>query len=59
MRFDGDDPTPGSAEAIAKGCTCDPAKNRNGKGRLTASGYLFSPDWKCPVHGLEAISATE
>jgi len=57
MRFDVDDPTPGSPEAIAKGCTCDQVKNRNGKGEK--EGELFYPDWKCPLHGLDAIRATE
>jgi hypothetical protein len=51
--------SPGSREAIERGCTCDPVDNERGEGRLGASGArLFVPDEECPVHGLEAVFGT-
>jgi hypothetical protein len=45
--------TPGSPEAIAKGCTCNPIMNRGGQGTLSESGQLaFMPNNDCPLHGL-------
>lgn len=46
-------PTPASAEAVARGCTCDPAKNDNGMG---VDG-MFYPKLNCPVHGLQNVRA--
>ena len=48
--------SPGSREAIERGCTCDAVENRQGEGRLGASGTrLFVPDQECPLHGLDAV----
>jgi hypothetical protein len=48
--------TPGSPEAIAKGCTCDPVINSGGRGTLSASGQVaFIPDNSCPLHGLALV----
>jgi hypothetical protein len=44
---------PGSAEAIAAGCTCDPVKNRNGEGAGIHDDHLrFITRNGCPVHEL-------
>jgi len=52
--------SPGSREAIERGCTCDPVDNERGEGRLGASGTrLFVPDQECPLHGLEAVFGTD
>ena len=41
--------TPGSKEAIDKGCTCPILDNAHGKGYMGASGaFVISAD--CPVH---------
>jgi len=50
-------PNPGSVEAIRKGCTCDPQRNGFGSGEPLAASKerRYYPDWKCPLHGLEAI----
>ena len=49
---------PGSPEARASGCTCDPAENDYGKGRTLPDGRgrAFRPNDDCPMHGLEAIA---
>jgi hypothetical protein len=38
---------PGSAEAVARGCTCDLIKNDFGRGNV---GAFYCTD-TCPVHG--------
>ena len=44
--------TPGSPEALAEGCTCDPLINAAGRGALTSSGQIaFMPANDCPLHG--------
>ena len=51
--------SPGSRDAIERGCTCDPVKNCAGEGRRGASGIrLFVPDDECPLHGVEAVFGT-
>jgi len=53
-RADGlDHPTPGSPEAMARGCTCDPVKNRDGAGEV--EGTVFHTDWGCLLHGRVVI----
>lgn len=44
-----DDPTPGSPEAIAAGCTCPETSNRNGSG-ANGDGEVFHVSVDCPVH---------
>lgn len=47
--------SPGSREAIERGCSCDPVENLHGEGRPGPSGFrLFVPDDQCPLHGLGA-----
>jgi hypothetical protein len=43
---------PGSADAVACGCTCDLIKNDFGRGKLDPDGVAFHCDETCPVHGL-------
>jgi hypothetical protein len=48
--------TPGSPEAIAEGCTCDPVLNSDGRGTLSESGQVaFMPNNDCPLHGLAVV----
>jgi hypothetical protein len=49
---------PGSPEALANGCTCDPVENHHGKGEMLPEGRgpVFCPDNDCPLHGLETIA---
>jgi hypothetical protein len=48
--------TPGSPEAIAEGCTCDPVINSHGRGTLSSSGQVaFMPNNDCPLHGLAVV----
>jgi hypothetical protein len=48
--------TPGSPEAIAKGCTCDPVINSGGRGTLSPSGQVaFMPNNDCPLHGIAIV----
>jgi hypothetical protein len=48
--------TPGSAIAIAEGCTCDPVANNDGLGSARISGrVVFVPDEQCPLHGLSVL----
>jgi len=49
---------PGAPEALAPGCTCDPGKNKNGKGVAVLPGRrgpLYKADRNCPIHGMAAI----
>jgi hypothetical protein len=50
-------PDPGSAEAIAKGCTCLP---QCGFGATTTSDgrRSYICDWRCPLHGIELFRST-
>jgi hypothetical protein len=43
---------PGSAEAIAQGCTCSTTLNRHGKGTLHGQPRFYY-DRNCPVHKAE------
>jgi hypothetical protein len=48
---------PGSADAVALGCTCPAALNNFGRGRST-NGIVepsFAADPDCPVHAFEII----
>jgi hypothetical protein len=45
---------PGSPEAIAKGCTCDPKRNANGAGHDLMGRHTWFPANDCPMHGLDA-----
>jgi hypothetical protein len=44
-------PPPGSPEAIAQGCICEPARNFHGAGAVGPMGRLFYPENDCPLHG--------
>jgi hypothetical protein len=47
---------PGSANALARGCTCDLIKNDFGRGKREPDGIAFHCSEACPVHGaLKAI----
>lgn len=48
---------PGSPEAIAKGCTCNPELNHHGRGvrRSLGSAAAFYPDQGCPQHALPVL----
>jgi len=49
--------TPGSPEAIAQGCTCDPVANNGGLGSARSSGrFVFMPDNDCPLRELATIA---
>jgi hypothetical protein len=43
---------PGSADAIADGCTCDFIKNDFGRGKPEPDGIAFHCAETCPVHGV-------
>jgi hypothetical protein len=43
--------TPGSAQAVAGGCTCDLIKNDFGRGKADSNGIAFHCAETCPVHG--------
>lgn len=47
------EPNPGSAEAVANGCTCPVIDNRGGKGVPAGKDRapLFWYNISCPVHG--------
>lgn len=47
---------PGAPDALAKGCTCDPHRNRYGAGQHEEGAAVYLPDLNCPLHGLEAIA---
>jgi len=48
--------SPGSREAIERGCICNPIENCHGEGHRGAAGArLFVPDDECPLHGLKAV----
>jgi hypothetical protein len=49
---------PGAPEVLARGCRCDPVKNKNGKGVAVPGrpGPLYRADSDCPMHGLAAIN---
>lgn len=52
---------PGSAKAVARGCTCDPLANNDGRGfEEPGLGVVFYPDLDCPAHGLnKAMNAVK
>jgi hypothetical protein len=41
---------PGAADAVAAGCTCDPAKNNAGAGGLHDDHHVFIFRKDCPLH---------
>jgi hypothetical protein len=45
---------PGSPEAIAKGCTCDPKRNADGAGHDLMGRHTWFPANDCRMHGLAA-----
>ncbi|MDQ2081521.1 hypothetical protein RA307_15145 [Xanthobacteraceae bacterium Astr-EGSB] len=49
--------SPGSPRGLKRGCTCFPAENRFGSGRLQpGSDYpVFVVDTECPLHGINAM----
>ncbi|MGY8665684.1 hypothetical protein Q3C01_25445 [Bradyrhizobium sp. UFLA05-109] len=51
---DGALPKPGTAEAIALGCTCAVIAHDSKTDELEPSGMLAAPDANCPVHGAAA-----
>ena len=57
LPIDGPEVPPGAPEALARGCTCYPGKNKNGKGVAVPGrrGPLYKANSTCPIHGLEAI----
>ena len=54
--------TPGSREAIAKGCRCDPYRNVYGNGVATFIGRekarVFFPAEDCPLHATPEKDST-
>ncbi|MBV8781015.1 MAG: hypothetical protein JO353_06425 [Phycisphaerae bacterium] len=46
-------PTPGSREAIAKGCKCPVIDNAHGRGAYGTEGSraIFVQRFDCPLHG--------
>ena len=48
-----DTPNPGSAEAIALGCTCPRWDNRNGAGVVIDGERVW-----CPLHGTQTEEAS-
>lgn len=50
--------SPGSPQAIAQGCICDPGKNNGGRGEEN-DGLRFQVDKRCPLHGIAAVKAIE
>jgi hypothetical protein len=51
--------TPGSAGAVAHGCSCPAAENSFGRGRVKGGVVeaSFAADPECPVHALDIILA--
>ena len=46
-------PTPGSDEAVKKGCTCRVMDNAHGKGTYGVDGHpVFWINGDCPLHAL-------
>lgn len=45
-----DEPSPGSPEAVSKGCTCPLMENRCGSGVAYKGKRAFYLDHGCPVH---------
>jgi hypothetical protein len=43
---------PGSADAVARGCTCDLIKNDFGRGNFDPDGVAFHCAETCPMHGV-------
>ena len=46
---------PGSPEAIAIGCTCNPVRNKHGEGLKRGGRLSFFCDEACPIHGAEVV----
>jgi len=46
---------PGSPEAIAIGCTCNPIRNKHGEGIKRGGRLSFLCDEACPIHGAEVV----
>jgi hypothetical protein len=49
--------SPGSPQALKRGCTCFPAENRFGSGRWEPGSKhpIFIVDTECPLHGIDAL----
>lgn len=47
---DGKAIAPGSLDAIARGCVCDPGRNNDGDGHESNGGRIFIFNNQCPVH---------
>lgn len=47
---DGKAITPGSLDAIARGCACDAGRNNDGQGHDGNNGRAFVFNHQCPVH---------
>lgn len=49
--------SPGSPQALKRGCTCFPAENQFGSGRreTEAKHPIFVVDTECPLHGVNAL----
>lgn len=45
------DPPPGSPGALARGCLCDPARNRDGEGLAGVDPPMWEAHPDCPLHG--------
>jgi hypothetical protein len=43
---------PGSADAVARECTCDLIKNDFGRGKAHRDGVAFDCSETCPAHGV-------
>ena len=44
-------PSPGTAEAIELGCTCQLIAHESGTDEREPAGMLMVPDSNCPLHG--------
>jgi hypothetical protein len=51
---DGALPKPGTAEAIALGCTCRVIGHESHTDEQEPAGMLAAPDANCPIHGAAA-----
>lgn len=47
---DGKAITPGSLDAVARGCLCDPGRNNDGQGHDNDGGRIFIFNDRCKVH---------
>jgi hypothetical protein len=54
-----DEPSPGSKEALAKGCTCPVMDNHHGAGFTYDNATCFYLDDDCPLHGGDVDENTQ